>query len=218
MLKPNSLPSRRRFFQAGAVFAGAVTQLAQPNRAFAGPTDQPDWRFCNKCESMFYNGYPDKGRCPAGGAHTAQGYNFVLPHDSGETPTAQAHWRFCSKCKSMFFNGYTAKGVCSAGGTHFAQGFNFVLAHDIPETSTVQRHWRFCQKCFSMFFNGYPNKGVCPAGGIHIAQGFAFALPHPTYGCAHCNDGSCQCGYAPQGELCANHRGEDPSLGCSQQQ
>jgi hypothetical protein len=29
---------------------------------------------------MFYDGYPDKGHCAAGGAHLAQGFNFVLPH------------------------------------------------------------------------------------------------------------------------------------------
>ena len=39
---------------------------------------QDSWRFCNKCHAMFYNGYPDKGRCAGGGGHVAQGYNFVL--------------------------------------------------------------------------------------------------------------------------------------------
>jgi hypothetical protein len=27
---------------------------------------------------MFYDGFPTKGRCPVGGSHVAQGYNFVL--------------------------------------------------------------------------------------------------------------------------------------------
>ena len=39
-----------------------------------------DWRFCSKCYAMSYDGYPDKGHCAAGGAHLAQGFNFVLPH------------------------------------------------------------------------------------------------------------------------------------------
>jgi hypothetical protein len=42
---------------------------------------QNQWRFCNKCFVMFYDGYPGKGVCAAGNAHLAQGYNFVLPHD-----------------------------------------------------------------------------------------------------------------------------------------
>ncbi len=45
------------------------------------PTKQTDWRFCNKCQAMFYDGYPAKGTCAAGGSHVAQGYNFVLPHN-----------------------------------------------------------------------------------------------------------------------------------------
>jgi hypothetical protein len=36
--------------------------------------------------------------------------------------------------------------------------------------------------------------------------------------CAHCNDGSCQCGYGTPAELCANHNGNDPEIGCIQQQ
>ena len=42
---------------------------------------QADWCFCHKCNSMFFNGFPQKGRCAAGGAHEPQGFNFTLPHD-----------------------------------------------------------------------------------------------------------------------------------------
>jgi hypothetical protein len=31
---------------------------------------------------MFYDGYPGKGACSAGGGHVAQGFQFVLPHGS----------------------------------------------------------------------------------------------------------------------------------------
>ena len=41
---------------------------------------QNNWRFCAKCFTMFFDGYPSKGVCAAGGAHEAAGYNFVLPH------------------------------------------------------------------------------------------------------------------------------------------
>ena len=71
----------------GALGGGAIVQLSR----FVGmwPRDgtpqsdlgQADWRFCGKCQSMFYNGYDSKGVCPAGGAHSAIGNNFVLPHD-----------------------------------------------------------------------------------------------------------------------------------------
>ena len=89
--------------------------------------NQIDWRFCNKCNSLFFNGFPDKGHCPAGAGHVAEGLIFFLPHDIAELPTTQAAWRFCPKCHAMHFNGFPDKGRCPAGGGHAAAGFNFVL-------------------------------------------------------------------------------------------
>lgn len=215
--RQSRIASRRHFLGATMFLATAAGELTRPKPLLADAPLQSEWRFCNKCEVLFYNGFPTKGRCAAGGAHVAQGFTFLLPHDVGETPSAQRNWRFCSKCEAMFFDGFPTKGTCPAGGSHFAQGFNFVLPHDMPETPVAQRHWRFCNKCEAMFFNGFPNKGRCAAGGIHVAQGFNFVLAHPTYGCAHCNDGSCQCGYGTGGQLCATHGRDDPSIGCVQQ-
>ncbi|GHE03342.1 hypothetical protein [Streptomyces alanosinicus] len=44
------------------------------------PATQAYWPFCDKCYALFFWGYPAKGSCPAGGAHEAQGFNFVIPH------------------------------------------------------------------------------------------------------------------------------------------
>ncbi|HEY8984587.1 MAG TPA: hypothetical protein VIU15_34065 [Streptomyces sp.] len=177
-------PGRRAFLartlgvSAGVVAVGAFTAPA----VAAAPTiraTQDRWRFCNKCFALYFWGYPTDGVCPAGGAHYAQGYNFILPYDIPETPTAQQYWRFCTKCFSMYFWGYhPTEGVCPSGGAHAAQGYNFVLNHDVPETPTAQQYWRFCDKCFSMFFWGYSTNGVCPAGSSHRAQGYNFVLTH----------------------------------------
>jgi len=49
-------------------------------------TEQDNWRFCNKCFSLWWNGRPDNGSCPAGGAHEGSGsWNFYLPADSNDT-------------------------------------------------------------------------------------------------------------------------------------
>ncbi len=141
---------------------------------------QLEWRFCDKCFGMFFNGNLDsKGRCPVSGVHHAQGFNFSLPHDVPAS-AGQPGWRFCDKCFGMFFNGDpNNKGRCPAGGGHHPQGFKFSLPHDVP-ASAGQPGWRFCDKCFGMFFNGDPNnKGRCPAGGGHHPQGaFQFVLAH----------------------------------------
>jgi len=128
---------------------------------------------------MFFDGFPNKGVCAAGGPHQAAGFNFILPHDIQEIPTAQGAWRFCQNCEVIFFDGFPNKGVCAAGGVHQAPAPNFyVLPHDVPETPNAQGAWRFCNKCKCMFFDGFPNKGVCPGGGGHEAAGFNFVLPH----------------------------------------
>ena len=139
---------------------------------------QSDWRFCQKCAVMFFNGRPNKGHCPAGGGHSAQGFMFMLPHDVGGTPTTQRAWRFCQKCTGMFYDGRPDKGHCPAGGAHEAEGFVFVLPHGVPGNEHAQTAWRFCQKCTGMFYDGRSDKGRCPAGGGHEAQGFGFVLPH----------------------------------------
>ncbi len=140
---------------------------------------QGDWRYCDKCFAMFWNGTASKGRCSAGGGHNAQGFNFSLPYGNlPETPKAQNYWRFCQKCYVMFFDYNPDKGRCPAGGGHQALGFLFRLPHDIGTNANNQGSWRYCQKCRAMFFDGNPGKGNCPAGGGHSGQGFLFVLPH----------------------------------------
>jgi hypothetical protein len=90
---------------------------------------QDQWRFCNQCNAMFFDGFPTKGACPAGGGHQSQGFMFVLPHDVPPTNLAQDQWRFCNQCNAMFFDGFPTKGACPAGGGHQSQGFMFVLPH-----------------------------------------------------------------------------------------
>ena len=138
---------------------------------------QNNWRFCEKCFTLFFDGYADKGLCPTGGGHKAQGLNFYLRFDSPERIGDQSSWRYCEKCHVMFFDGYPDKGVCPGRGGHRAQGYNFTLPHDVPETAKSQSEWRYCEKCHAMFYNGYPTKGVCPTGGAHTAQGYNFVLP-----------------------------------------
>jgi len=88
---------------------------------------QPLWRFCQKCHVMFYDGFPGKGTCAFGGAHSAYGYDFVLPHDRPGNAARQAEWRWCKKCYAMFWNGWQQKGKCPGGSGHEAYGYNFVL-------------------------------------------------------------------------------------------
>ncbi|UFH57644.1 hypothetical protein [Spirosoma sp. KNUC1025] len=95
------------------------------------PTVQRDWRFCTKCGVMFFDGFPGKGVCPAGGSHEAAGFAYGIEHDRPLIPTTQDDWRFCSKCGELFFDGLPGKGVCPAGGGHLRakDSLNYFLVH-----------------------------------------------------------------------------------------
>jgi hypothetical protein len=141
--------------------------------------DQLDWRYCQKCHVLFFDGYPDKGRCQGSGAHMAQGLNFALPYGGAGASPAQGNWRYCDKCHAMFFDGYQEKGQCPGSGNgHNAQGINFSLPHSTASNGSAQGNWRYCETCHAMFYDGYPDKGRCSGGGGHKAQGLVFNLPH----------------------------------------
>lgn len=140
---------------------------------------QNNWRGCNKCSGVFFNGFQDKGTCPGGpGGHVAQSFNFQLPFDVPETPNALANWRGCDKCSGLFFAGFGNAINCPGGGIHHANSQNFVLPHDIPGTAIDQPGWGGCNKCSYLFFNGFADKGHCQGGGGHVMQSPAFVLPH----------------------------------------
>ena len=144
------------------------------------PAQRP-WRFCIKCNAMFFDGFSTKGACPGGGGHNAEGLVFALPHDEPETATAQARWRFCRSCFVMFFDSDGPSGFCQANqdrGHDGSASIPYVLPHGVPASPTGQAGWRFCKKCFAMFFPGGASSG-CPRGGAHDgSNSFPFVLPH----------------------------------------
>jgi Ricin-type beta-trefoil lectin domain-like len=81
-----------------------------------GTAGQSNWRWCDKCSGLFYNGYPTHGVCPTGGEHNGtNSWNYHLNSAGG-----QSNFRWCNKCYSMHFGGI--KGVCPAGGEHSTVG------------------------------------------------------------------------------------------------
>jgi hypothetical protein len=143
-------------------------------------TGQRDWRFCEKCHGIFFcPGQQDVGVCPAGGAHTPLGWNFVLPndHQGAVDATGQRGWRPCDRCAGLFFapNGDASRTVCPAGGPHRVPAGSWDFFLPAKETGATdadgQPHWRFCANCHSLYWDGDSIKGVCPAargGGIRL--------------------------------------------------
>lgn len=104
-------------------------------------TAQANWRGCNKCSVLFFDGFPGNPNttCAGGGRHQQQSESFVLPHDIPGSPNEQPGWRGCNKCSALFFDGFqdNPNNRCPAGGSHVPQGFSFVLPHFITPSVSL---------------------------------------------------------------------------------
>ncbi|MBP0449044.1 hypothetical protein J5Y04_05735 [Kitasatospora sp. RG8] len=142
-------------------------------------TQQPNWRYCVKCFSLFFcpDGAGGAGRCTYDNAlHQVAGDEFYLPNvEEGATADdGQSDWHYCGKCNGLCFApGFVETGSCPAGGPHQPMGWTFLLPNDVqgPAPSTGQKDWRYCAYCQGLFFDGYVHKGACPSapgGGLRL--------------------------------------------------
>jgi hypothetical protein len=66
-----------------AVIVSRILSLVMDTRNRL-PQTQPNWRWCKKCEGLFFAGRPTKGVCPAGGEHSVEGSGmYELIHTKG---------------------------------------------------------------------------------------------------------------------------------------
>jgi hypothetical protein len=146
----------------------------------SGPasTQQPNWRYCVKCFSLFYcpNG-TSAGRCTYdNGFHISAGSEFYLPNlEQGATPSiGQPDWHYCGNCNGLCYSpNKVPTGSCPVGGPHAPMGWTFVLPNNAQgaTSSTGQMDWRYCGHCKGLFFDGYVHKGACPTapgGGLRL--------------------------------------------------
>ncbi|HEV2756785.1 MAG TPA: M36 family metallopeptidase [Actinomycetota bacterium] len=133
-------------------------------------TTQQNWRWCNKCQGLFYGPNIASSDCPTGGTHVQTGSgNYRLVQNAALYP-GQQNWRWCNKCQGLFYGPNIASSDCPAGGTHAqtASG-NYVLVNQSP-LAGGQHGWRWCNKCQGLFF-GLNTGSACPDGGAHNASG-----------------------------------------------
>lgn len=145
-------------------------------------TYQADWRWCHKCQGLFFaSGQISAGKCPTGLQHEKGiSGNYSLPHQS-TVPNTQSDWRWCYKCQGLFFAaGQSSAGVCPLNGKH-ERGFSgdYSLPHQ-TNVPNAQSDWRWCHKCYGLFFaSRQGSAGNCPAGGSHDRGSSGdYSLPH----------------------------------------
>lgn len=157
-----------------------------PKNNFAVTFGTNQWRHCNQCFGLFFDGSTtSKGTCAGaaipGTGHHAAGFDFYLRHDTPPRVNEERDWRMCTQCLLLFHALNAADSVCPAGGKHTANpgGPDHLLEHDVPPGPGQPDWWR-CQRCGSLFFAGFATKGRCAAGGGHqkVSTGFEYAIAH----------------------------------------
>jgi hypothetical protein len=158
-----------------------VVAYRDPTRVGGLVQREVDWRCCRHCLSLYYNGFPQNGRCANGGEHDAGGsWDFVLPYGVATSSNLQNDWRSCRHCLSLYYNGFPQNGRCANGGEQHAGGsWDYVLPHGVATSSSLQNDWRSCRHCLSLYYNGFLQNGRCANGGEHDAGGsWDYVLPH----------------------------------------
>jgi len=92
----------------------------------SGGDGQENWRWCIKCNGLWFSGNGDLGVCtvrPDQGHTSVNSANYVLQSDGG----GQEHWRWCRLCDWLWFSGNGVSGFCpffarSGGGGHSLVG------------------------------------------------------------------------------------------------
>jgi hypothetical protein len=114
---------------------------------------QAGWRWCSKCQGLFFGGPATTGgACPKGGAHDGGGSGtYCLLWRPGAGADAQPGWRWCRNCQGLFYAGSSpVSGVCPAVDARRAHvewlmhRFDFAGVHIHPSGSYV-RTGRFNQ-------------------------------------------------------------------------
>ena len=122
---------------------------------FGGSSEGPDlggsgvqsgWRWCSKCQGLFWGSAATDSYCPAGGQHivTSDTYTYVLvfgtptiawtnAQGSSYTVAAQSGWLYCGKCRGLFYGHGTNSGGWCPAGSHHLQASNSYNYEMIPD-------------------------------------------------------------------------------------
>ncbi len=139
---------------------------------------QNNWRWCQKCQGLFFAGTLSLGVCPAGEGHDPTGSEDYTLNLGAAGSGQQQSWRWCIKCQGLFYAGNTTTGTCPAGGGHnYSGNLDYSLDLYNPDLGKIvdwqQQNWRWCNRCQGLFFAGNFTTGACPNGGGHNYSGSA---------------------------------------------
>ena len=144
-----------------AASSGLVLATAAPAYAM-----QSGWRWCYKCEGLWFafNGTP--GRCPAGDGHSDAGSgDYTLKFDT-EDHVGQNGWRHCTQCQGLVYYGEDPTeprlGPCAfTFGYHAVNTGWYRIDFEPTVVPDGQQFWRWCKLCEGMWFGYHSTRGRC---------------------------------------------------------
>jgi hypothetical protein len=82
-----------------------------------GPSYQPGWNWCSRCQSLFFANNAGKSWCPAddfSGQHATGGFAYSVLYNDAVSGSSQGNWWWCGQCQGLF-NGAGGVGGCCPG-------------------------------------------------------------------------------------------------------
>src|SRR6266536_2404338 len=83
-----------------------------------GSDMETGWRWCQKCDGLFFGLRAVQGACPRGGQHDG---SKSLAYDMARLGVTgiETSWKWCAKCEGLFYSGNPEdQGACTTGGKH----------------------------------------------------------------------------------------------------
>ena len=187
-------PSRRTLLRNGLLLAaGAMAVVTAPVLTGAGPAraavagqgTQPQWSWCQYCQSLFYGPFQGNSFCPGlspTGRHSVGTRNYLLLYGYASVDNdgygQQADWNWCFMCQALFYGPFQGNSVCpapaAAGGNHNgAQSYSYDMVWGEPFPGEIfvggsfQNGWLWCDKCMGTFYGPFQGNSACPAGDTH---------------------------------------------------
>lgn len=131
---------------------------------------QNDWKWCYRCQGLFFGGNISQSVCPAtgtGGPHDDTGsWNYAI----ATAGSGQPDWKWCNKCQGLFYAGNNTLGACPVHSHDDTGSSDYVLS----TSGGGQPGWKWCNQCQGLWFDGggVAAGGSCPAtGGPHTDGG-----------------------------------------------
>lgn len=165
------------------------------------------------CLDIINDGKNDKLRLAPCGNFTGQ--HWIVSRRSDGTVQLRTEFTGTGRCLDIINDGRNNQLHMAPCGNFTGQQWMIIAENG---HSRLKTRFTGPSQCLDVINDGRNDKVQMAPCGNFSGQLWNLTQLQPPLTCAVCNDGTCQCGSQTGLQLCASHRGVNPSLGCTQQQ